>query len=102
MEELKKAFEEMKKVIMVNNEKLEHIEHRLARLEKMDSIEHRVAVNQIDLSDIKDVLEDIKDNYTFNGNDEFKSIHKRLDSHLIRIARVEEDLIILKEKDKEK
>jgi DNA-binding TFAR19-related protein (PDSD5 family) len=102
MEELKKAFEEMKKVIMVNNEKLEHIENRLARLEKMDSIEHRVAVNQIDLSDIKDVLEDIKDNYTFNGNDEFKSIHKRLDSHLIRIARVEEDLIILKEKDKEK
>ncbi|MHC0036837.1 hypothetical protein [Pseudoneobacillus sp. C159] len=102
MEELKKAFEEMKKVIMMNNEKLEHIEHRLDRLEKVDSIEHRVAVNQIDLSDIKEALEEIKENYIFNGNDEFKSIHKRLDSHLIRIARVEEDIIILKEKEKDR
>lgn len=100
MDQLLKAIEEMKSVILSNNEKLENIEKRLARLEKVDSIEHRVTVNQIDLSDIKESLDEMKDNFSFNGNDEFKSIHKRLDSHLIKIARVEEDLLILKKQEK--
>jgi hypothetical protein len=99
MEQLIKALEEIKTVVLSYNNKLDNIEKRLARLEKVDSIEHRVAVNQIDLSDIKVALEEIKDNYTFNGNDEIKSIHKRLDSHLIKIARAEEEIMILKKEE---
>lgn len=96
MDQLMKALEEMKTVILSYNDKLGNIEKRLARLEKVDSIEHRVAVNQIDLSDIKDTLEELKENFTFNPSDEFKTIHKRLDSHLIKIGRAEEDIIMLK------
>jgi tetrahydromethanopterin S-methyltransferase subunit G len=96
MDQLMKALEEMKTVILSYNDKLGNIEKRLARLEKVDSIEHRVAVNQIDLSDIKDSLEELKENFTFNPNDEFRTIHKRLDSHLIKIGRAEEDILMLK------
>jgi tetrahydromethanopterin S-methyltransferase subunit G len=96
MDQLMKVLEEMKTVILSYNDKLGNIEKRLARLEKVDSIEHRVAVNQIDLSDIKDTLEELKENFTFNPNDEFRTIHKRLDSHLIKIGRAEEEIIMLK------
>jgi tetrahydromethanopterin S-methyltransferase subunit G len=96
MDELMKVLEEMKTVILSYNDKLGNIEKRLTRLEKVDSIEHRVAVNQIDLSDIKDTLEELKENFSFNPNDEFRTIHKRLDSHLIKIGRAEEDIIMLK------
>jgi hypothetical protein len=96
MDQLMKALEEMKTVILSYNDKLGSIEKRLARLEKVDSIEHRVAVNQIDLSDIKETLEELKENFTYNPNDEFRTIHKRLDSHLIKIGRAEEDIIMLK------
>jgi hypothetical protein len=96
MDQLMKALEEMKTVILSYNDKLGSIEKRLARLEKVDSIEHRVAVNQIDLSDIKETLEEFKENFTYNPNDEFRTIHKRLDSHLIKIGRAEEDIIMLK------
>jgi len=87
--------------------KLETIESRLARLEKMDSIEHRVSVNQIDLSDIKEILERIEENKcsSTNQNAEMQSstdtvamINKRLDTQLLRIAKVEEELELLKGK----
>lgn len=87
--------------------KLETIESRLARLEKMDSIEHRVSVNQIDLSDIKEILERIEENKfsSTNQNAEVQSstdtvamINKRLDTQLLRIAKVEEELELLKGK----
>ena len=73
----------------------------------MDRIEHRVEVNQIDLSDIKEslqriedvqsnVIEEIKKN---SGNaEEVKHINRRLDSHLIKLAKAEEEIIILKNK----
>jgi hypothetical protein len=96
MDQIIKALEEMKTVILSYNDKLESIEKRLARLEKVDSIEHRVAVNQIDLSDIKEVLEEIKENFSVEGPQEIKKIHKRLDSHLVKIGRAEEDILILK------
>jgi hypothetical protein len=96
MDQVMKALEEMKTVILSYNDKLGNIEKRLARLEKVDSIEHRVAVNQIDLSDIKVTLEELKENFTFNPNDELRTIHKRLDSHLIKIGRAEEEIIMLK------
>ncbi|MFD2443028.1 hypothetical protein ACFSO7_03435 [Bacillus sp. CGMCC 1.16607] len=98
MDRLLKAIEEIKTVVLSNQSKLESIEKRLSRLEKVDSIEHRVAVNQIDLSDIKEVLEGIKENFLIDGGSEIKNIHKRLDSHLIKLARAEEDIIILKTK----
>lgn len=96
MEQLMRVLEEIKTVILSYNDKLGNIERRLARLEKVDSIEHRVAVNQIDLSDIKESLEEIKENFSFNHQDEFRTIHKRLDSHLIKIGRAEEEIITLK------
>lgn len=85
--------------------KLETIESRLARLEKMDSIEHRVSVNQIDLSDIKEILERIEENKlrTVNQETEIQTssdtvtkINKRLDTQLLRIAKVEEELELLR------
>jgi hypothetical protein len=85
---------DIKSLINTFNETLENIENRLSRLEKMDSIEHRVAVNQIDLSDIKDALQRIED----SNNNDIQHINRRLDSHLIKIAKVEEDMIIIKTK----
>jgi len=71
---------DIKSLIQTFNVTLDHIEKRLSRLEKMDSIEHRVEVNQIDLSDIKESLQRIED------------------SHLVKIAKVEEDLIMMRTK----
>lgn len=96
MEQLYRVIEEMKTMISSFHNKLDSIENRLNRLEKVDSIEHRVAVNQIDLSDIKEALEQMKDQHLFSPQDEFKTIHKRLDSHLIKIDRAEEEIILLK------
>ncbi|WP_251552173.1 hypothetical protein [Neobacillus muris] len=85
---------DIKTLIDTFNKTLEKIENRLSRLEKVDSIEHRVAVNQIDLSDIKEVLERIEETY----KTEIKHIHRRLDSHLVKIAKTEEEILILKTK----
>ncbi|AIM17334.1 MULTISPECIES: hypothetical protein [Neobacillus] len=85
---------EIKGLIRTLNETLEQIEKRLSRLEKVDSIEHRVAVNQIDLSDIKEVLERIENTH----NNQIQHINRRLDSHLVKIARTEEELFMLKSK----
>ncbi|MFP5110810.1 hypothetical protein ACSU64_00290 [Bacillaceae bacterium C204] len=76
------------------NETLESIEKRLSRLEKMDSIEHRVEVNQIDLSDIKESLQRIEETH----HSEVLHINRRLDSHLVKIAKIEEELLIFKSK----
>jgi predicted nucleic acid-binding Zn-ribbon protein len=91
---LTENINDIKSLIQKFNETLENIEHRLARLEKMDSIEHRVEVNQIDLSDIKESLERIEE---FQGN-EIKHINRRLDSHLVKIAKAEEEIIMLRTK----
>ena len=83
---------DIKSLIQTFNETLDHIEKRLSRLEKMDSIEHRVEVNQIDLSDIKESLLRIEDSH----KSEIQYINRRLDSHLVKIAKVEEDLIMIR------
>lgn len=93
-EKLTENVNDIKSLIHTFNETLVNIEKRLSRLEKMDSIEHRVAVNQIDLSDIKESLQRIEDSH----NNEIQHINRRLDSHLIKIAKVEEDMIIIKSK----
>jgi chromosome segregation ATPase len=94
LEKLTENIDDIKGLIKKFNDTLENIEQRLARLEKMDSIEHRVEVNQIDLSDIKESLERIEET---QGN-EIKHINLRLDSHLVKIAKVEEEIIIMKSK----
>ncbi|WP_249366446.1 MULTISPECIES: hypothetical protein [Neobacillus] len=91
-EKLNENVNDMKSLINTFNKTLENIEKRLSRLEKMDSIEHRVAVNQIDLSDIKEVLERIEE----SQKNDIQHINRRLDSHLIKIAKVEEETLILK------
>ncbi|MBV7508147.1 hypothetical protein KW850_23285 [Bacillus sp. sid0103] len=83
---------EIKSLFRTLNDTLESIEKRLSRLEKMDSIEHRVEVNQIDLSDIKESLQRIEE----TNNSDIQHINRRLDSHLVKIAKLEENMIIFK------
>jgi len=90
---LSENVNDIKSLIQTFNETLANIENRLSRLEKMDSIEHRVAVNQIDLSDIKEVLERIEETQKNDNH----HLNRRLDSHLIKIAKAEEEILLLKE-----
>jgi uncharacterized membrane protein YjjP (DUF1212 family) len=105
LDKLTENISDIKTLIHSFNKTLETIEHRLARLEQMDSIEHRVEVNQIDLSDIKESLqriEDVQSNVVneikknLGNGEEVKHINRRLDSHLIKLAKAEEEIIILK------
>jgi len=93
------------------NERLDTIETRLARLEKMDSIEHRVEVNQIDLSDIKELLQNLEENQHVKianlieelyqrlekpMTQQINNVTKRLDSQLLKIAKTEEEMYLMK------
>jgi hypothetical protein len=109
LEKLSDNVNDIKNLIHTFNRTLENIEHRLDRLEKVDSIEHRVAVNQIDLSDIKETLVRIegvqstieKEVQAINqqeNKEEIKYINRRLDSHLVKLAKAEEEIIMLKTK----
>jgi hypothetical protein len=89
---------------------INQIEKRLEHLEKMDSIEHRVSANQIDLTDIKEIVEKVADfqrgelvelsqfvKNHFNNNscqEELNIIHKRLDFQLNKISKTEEAVLI--------
>lgn len=74
----------------------------------MDSIEHRVTVNQIDLTDIKEIVEKMenfqqeevaafikKNMKEFQVNEELELINKRLDAQLTKIAQNEEAIIMI-------
>jgi predicted nucleic acid-binding Zn-ribbon protein len=106
LDKLTESLTDIKALIHTFNNTLENIEHRLSRLEQMDSIEHRVEVNQIDLSDIKESLQRIedvqgnvvKDLKILGSGEDIKHINRRLDSHLIKLAKAEEEIIILKNK----
>lgn len=94
------------------HKRAESIEKRLERLEKVDSIEHRVTSNQIDITDIKDALERMEEMQSAKienmlkellnkaetkNNTEFSTIHKRLDSHLLKLGRVEEEILMVQQ-----
>ncbi|WP_079507822.1 hypothetical protein [Mesobacillus jeotgali] len=94
------------------HKRTESIEKRLDRLEKVDSIEHRVTSNQIDITDIKDALERMEELQSAKienmlkelliraekkNNAEFSTIHKRLDSHLLKLGRVEEEILMVQQ-----
>jgi predicted nucleic acid-binding Zn-ribbon protein len=107
LDKMTENITDIKTLISTFNKTLENIEHRLSRLEQMDRIEHRVEVNQIDLSDIKDSLQRIEDvqgnvvkdlEKSLGKGEEIKHINRRLDSHLIKLAKAEEEIIILKNK----
>jgi hypothetical protein len=104
---------DIKTLINTFNSTLESIEKRLSRLEKMDSIEHRVTVNQIDLSDIKEsleriegmqkvevinILKEIDQTRETENNEQIRYINRRLDSHLVKLAKTEEEISLLKSK----
>ncbi|MCM3586028.1 hypothetical protein M3182_09845 [Mesobacillus maritimus] len=102
----------VKQNLDIFSEKVDKIEKRLDRLGKVDSIEHRVTSNQIDITDIKEALERMEElqnekieNILKNvvekleqkyGKD-INTLHKRLDSHLLMLGRVEEDVLMIKE-----
>lgn len=109
LEHLTDDVNDIKNLIHTFNKTLENIENRLARLEKVDSIEHRIAVNQIDLSDIKEALDRIEGVQSTivqeiqqvkgeGNNQEIQHINRRLDSHLVKLAKAEEEIIMLKSK----
>jgi predicted nucleic acid-binding Zn-ribbon protein len=109
LENLTDNVNDIKNLIHTFNKTLENIENRLARLEKVDSIEHRIAVNQIDLSDINEALDriegvqstivqEIQQVKGVGNNQEIQHINRRLDSHLVKLAKAEEEIIMLKSK----
>ncbi|MEH6993373.1 hypothetical protein V7075_11730 [Neobacillus drentensis] len=107
LDKLTENINDIKILINSFHKTLEKIEHRLSRLEQMDSIEHRVEVNQIDLSDIKESIQRIEDvqgnvvkhlEKNLGNGEEIKHINRRLDSHLIKLAKAEEEIIILRNK----
>jgi hypothetical protein len=94
------------------NKRVDLIEKRFGRLEKVDSIEHRVTSNQIDITDIKEALERMEEMQSAKiesflkellakaearNNTEFSTIHKRLDSHLLKLGRVEEEILMVQQ-----
>ncbi|CAM3646275.1 hypothetical protein [Mesobacillus zeae] len=111
-EQVISMLEEAIKGIELLSDKVEGIQSRLDRLEKVDSIEHRVTSNQIDISDIKETLErleelqstriekvlkEIVDSFEKKNIAKLRTIHQRLDSHLLKLGRMEEDMLIIKE-----
>ncbi|MFE8699638.1 hypothetical protein ACFYKX_03260 [Cytobacillus sp. FJAT-54145] len=105
--ELKKIFD----LLSVMDSKLNNVEKRLTHLEKVDSIEHRVTVNQIDISDIKELLQKLEahpeDQFTSivkEAMSKFEDIYlkhvdtinRRLDSQLLKIAKAEEEIQMLR------
>lgn len=118
MEELLKQVLEISKDIknqLIQIDKnVKILEHRLNRLEKVDSIEHRVTVNQIDLTDIKEIVEkmdsfqreEMKDFLEIMKEtalkqmiyEEIHQIHLRLDAQLTKIAKNEEAILMMEGK----
>ncbi|WP_026582352.1 hypothetical protein [Bacillus sp. J33] len=114
----------LKQVLEINNDiknqliqidkNVKMLEHRLNRLEKVDSIEHRVMVNQIDLTDIKEIVEkmdsfqreEMKDFLEIIKEtalkqmicEEIHQIHLRLDAQLTKIAKNEEAILMMEGK----
>lgn len=114
MEEiLKKILQDMNDIkghLSNIEQDIQGIEKRLDKLEKLDSIEHRVEVNQIDLTDIKEIVdrmesyqrEELNDFFHFlKGtsvkifNEELVVINQRLDAHLTKIAKNEEAIMMI-------
>jgi hypothetical protein len=116
LDQLIETLLDVKSKMDLLGEKVDQIEKRLNGLGKVDSIEHRVTSNQIDITDIKEALERMEElqnakiesilkgvveSLDNKNTRQINTIQKRLDSHLLMMGRMEEDVLILKEeKDK--
>jgi len=112
LDQLIETLLDVKKKMDLLDDKVDQIEKRLNGLGKVDSIEHRVTSNQIDITDIKEALERMEElqnekiehilkgvveSLDHKSTRQINTIQKRLDSHLLMIGRMEEDVVILKE-----
>jgi len=112
LDQLIETLLDVKSQMDVLGTKVDQIEKRLNGLGKVDSIEHRVTSNQIDITDIKEALErmeelqnekiesilkSVVESLDKKNTKDFNKIQKRLDSHLLMMGRMEEDVLILKE-----
>lgn len=103
---------DIKKSMSVIEDKVASLEKRMNGLGKVDSIEHRVTSNQIDITDIKEALERMEEIQTQKvenilkeviesldkkNSREFHAVNRRLDSHLLKLGKVEEEILILQE-----
>jgi hypothetical protein len=112
LNQLVQSIIDLKEMLDVIGNKVEKIEKRLDGLGKVDSIEHRVTSNQIDITDIKELLERMEETQSAKvehflkevlkdldekNAHQFKTIHKRLDSHLVKLGRMEEEMLMIQE-----
>ncbi len=112
LDQLIETLLDVKSQMDVLGTKVDQIEKRLNGLGKVDSIEHRVTSNQIDITDIKEALErmeelqnekiesilkSVVESLDKKSTQNINKIQKRLDSHLLMMGRMEEDVLILKE-----
>lgn len=112
---MEKELQQVVELLNQMNEKIDTklttIESRLERLEKVDSIEHRVTVNQIDISDIKELLQKLEESSSRNVgviieeaiarfektyHNQLEFINTRLDCQLLKIAKTEEEILMQK------
>ncbi|MFX3623511.1 MAG: hypothetical protein ACE3JP_05555 [Ectobacillus sp.] len=108
LQQLLNEMKDIKEQVSKIDHKFEDLSAKLENLEKMDSIEHRVTVNQIDLVDVKELVEKIEsfqreelaelvttNLQVANVKEEFKNVHRRLDAHLTKIAKNEEAILMI-------
>lgn len=103
LKQLIENVNEIKNNLASVDQSIQGLEQRLLRLEKMDSIEHRVSVNQIDLTDIKEIVEKVEQFQhdiilpmtKRQNSEELAYIHKRLDAQLTKIAQNEEAILMM-------
>ncbi|MBU8878697.1 hypothetical protein BGM26_06800 [Bacillus sp. FJAT-29790] len=114
LKQILEGMHDIKNQVAKIDQNIQTLEHRLARLEKMDSIEHRVEVNQIDLTDIKEIVEkmdtfqrgELMDFFqVLKGtsikklfHEELHQINQRLDAQLTKIAKNEEAILMIEGK----
>lgn len=110
--EIQQLFELLNEMNKQIDKRLSTLESRLARIEKVDSIEHRVTVNQIDINDIKELLQKLEhdpgkhfvgviegaiERFEMTYQSHMDNINRRLDSQLLMIAKNEEEMLTLKQ-----
>jgi DNA repair exonuclease SbcCD ATPase subunit len=113
LKEILHGMNDIKSQLSEIDQSVKILEKKMDRIEKLNSIEHRVEVNQIDITDIKELVEKMdsfqrehmKDFFDFlKGtsikifNEELNQINHRLNAQLKKIAKNEEAIMMMEEK----
>jgi len=113
LKEILHGMNDIKSQLSEIDQTVKILEKKMDRIEKLNSIEHRVEVNQIDITDIKELVENMdsfqrehmKDFFDFlKGtsikifNEELNQINQRLNAQLKKIAKNEEAIMMMEEK----